>query len=238
MKEFTADELKKLNGGDGPAHVVVDGKVYDVSGSGLWSGGEHMGRHRAGADLTAQIEDAPHGREVLERVKEAGTVSAGEGPEPGDGGGSEPAAPPVPGWAKWILGFHPHPIAVHFPQATFVLAPLFLMGFYLTGKPSLERTAYYLLICGVLTAVPAFLSGLFHWIFKYAKAPGAVYKFKIFASQLLIVLSLVTAVLHTQAGRLSAEEPSGLLAVLYLFMIPVAAAIGHAGGIIVFGPRK
>jgi predicted heme/steroid binding protein len=54
--------------------VACKGKVYDISQSDLWSGGEHMGMHNAGKDISEELELAPHGEEVLERVKLIGTL--------------------------------------------------------------------------------------------------------------------------------------------------------------------
>ena len=52
----------------GPAHIVYEGQIYDVSQSRMWKNGVHMGRHRAGADLTGVLSGAPHGADVLERI--------------------------------------------------------------------------------------------------------------------------------------------------------------------------
>jgi predicted heme/steroid binding protein len=49
MKEFTKEELAKFNGkGGAPMYVAHQGKVYDVSSSSLWEGGEHQGMHVVG----------------------------------------------------------------------------------------------------------------------------------------------------------------------------------------------
>lgn len=77
MKEFTKEELAKFNGKDGaPMYVAHQGKVYDVSKSSLWEGGEHQGMHVAGADMTKDIADAPHETEVLERFPLVGTLKS------------------------------------------------------------------------------------------------------------------------------------------------------------------
>ncbi|MBT0160032.1 cytochrome B5 [Candidatus Bathyarchaeota archaeon A05DMB-2] len=74
-RKFTLEDLKQYDGKNGkPAYIVYKGKVYDVTQSGLWRGGEHMGLHEAGKDLTEEIELAPHREEVLERAKLVGTL--------------------------------------------------------------------------------------------------------------------------------------------------------------------
>lgn len=75
LRKFTLEDLKQYDGKNGkPAYIVYQGKVYDVTQSGLWSSGEHMGLHEAGKDLTEEIELAPHREEVLERAKLVGTL--------------------------------------------------------------------------------------------------------------------------------------------------------------------
>ncbi|MBF4509517.1 MAG: cytochrome B5 [Aeromicrobium sp.] len=67
MKEFTLEDLKQFDGRDGrPAYVAYDGIVYDVSDSPMWDGGDHEGMHDAGADLTAEHDDAPHDVHIVD----------------------------------------------------------------------------------------------------------------------------------------------------------------------------
>jgi predicted heme/steroid binding protein len=75
MKEFTEGELAQYNGENGkPAYVAYKGKVYDVSASFLWKDGNHQVLHKAGVDLTAAMEQAPHGEEALERFPVVGIL--------------------------------------------------------------------------------------------------------------------------------------------------------------------
>lgn len=73
MKVFTKEELVYFNGKDGrPAYIACNGKVYDVTESFLWMGGRHQVLHEAGSDLTDALGEAPHGEDLLERVKHIG----------------------------------------------------------------------------------------------------------------------------------------------------------------------
>lgn len=74
-KKFTLEELAKHDGKNGsPAYLAYKGKVYDVSDSSFWLGGDHLGAHQAGKDLTLELELAPHGPENLDRVKLVGEL--------------------------------------------------------------------------------------------------------------------------------------------------------------------
>src|SRR5512147_3240129 len=75
--EFTLEEVRNGNGEDGkPTYIVHRDRVIDVSNSKLWKGGLHMRRHHAGADLTTEIQAAPHGLEVLDRYPQVGVLNA------------------------------------------------------------------------------------------------------------------------------------------------------------------
>ena len=74
-RKFTPEELSAHNGAAGrPTYIAFEGKVYDVSGSGLWAGGQHMGQHRAGGDLTGEFPEAPHGEENVLRMPPVGRL--------------------------------------------------------------------------------------------------------------------------------------------------------------------
>lgn len=76
MQKFTKEELARYNGKDGaPAFIAYQGKVYDVSRSFLWQKGRHQVLHDAGADLTDDLDQAPHGADLLERVPVIGRLS-------------------------------------------------------------------------------------------------------------------------------------------------------------------
>ena len=75
LRKFTLEELKQYDGRDGrPAYMAYKGKVYDVTESFLWISGDHQGQHEAGKDMTNEMQFAPHGEEMLERVKLIGVL--------------------------------------------------------------------------------------------------------------------------------------------------------------------
>ncbi len=71
-RTFTREQLLEFDGSDDkPAYVAYQGKVYDVTKGPTWVDGEHLG-HAAGVDLTEDLEDAPHGDELLEDMPVVG----------------------------------------------------------------------------------------------------------------------------------------------------------------------
>lgn len=72
---FTTEELSEYDGKDGnPAYVAVDGVVYDVTGVEAWTDGEHQNGVVAGTELSEEILESPHGKDVLEDLPIVGTM--------------------------------------------------------------------------------------------------------------------------------------------------------------------
>lgn len=76
MRVFTLEELSQYNGKDGnPAYVAVDGVVYDVTDVEPWANGEHKNGITAGNELSDEILQSPHGKQVLEKLPVVGTLA-------------------------------------------------------------------------------------------------------------------------------------------------------------------
>ena len=73
-KVFTKEELRKYDGINSAAYIAFEGRVYDVSVSFHWKKGSHQVMHRAGADLTRALMQAPHGADVLDRFPVVGEL--------------------------------------------------------------------------------------------------------------------------------------------------------------------
>lgn len=72
---FSKNELARYDGKNGaPAYIAYRGSVYDVSRSFLWLGGRHQVLHDAGIDLTAELADAPHTADVLDKFPIVGLL--------------------------------------------------------------------------------------------------------------------------------------------------------------------
>jgi len=78
--EFTLEELSNYDGQEGrDAYIAVDGYVYDVTESSLWTDGSHQGSVTAGADLSEALDNNPqHGREMLDRIPKIGILVSEE----------------------------------------------------------------------------------------------------------------------------------------------------------------
>jgi predicted heme/steroid binding protein len=75
-EKVTSANLQQFDGiSGGRAYVVYEGKIYDVTDSPRWKEGRHFGKHTAGIDLTEALKAAPHGADLLERVKYVGDIS-------------------------------------------------------------------------------------------------------------------------------------------------------------------
>jgi predicted heme/steroid binding protein len=75
MRRLTREELSQYNGKEGsPAYIAYQGKIYDVSHSFLWQKGRHQVLHAAGMDLSAELDAAPHGADMLERFPVIGVL--------------------------------------------------------------------------------------------------------------------------------------------------------------------
>lgn len=72
---MTEKELALFDGREGRrAYAAVNGKIYDFTDSPRWKDGHHEMRHRAGCDLSSELEEAPHVRAVIERFPVVGTL--------------------------------------------------------------------------------------------------------------------------------------------------------------------
>ena len=76
---FTAGELLRYDGEDGPMYIAHQGIVYDVSDCPKWRSGLHERLHFPGQDLTHEFPEAPHGMEVFDHpcVRRVGRLEGG-----------------------------------------------------------------------------------------------------------------------------------------------------------------
>lgn len=79
--ELTLEELAHYDGQEGrPTWFAYRGAIYDASQSTRWKNGVHMGRHKAGTDLTSQLGQAPHGENLVVALPQIGILRDNAGP--------------------------------------------------------------------------------------------------------------------------------------------------------------
>lgn len=248
MKTFTLEELAQFDGKDGrPVYVAYKGKVVDVSGSKIWKGGRHMNRHDAGHDLTADLAQAPHPEDRLERYPQVGVLAdAPASASTGAAATAEAGKPDCPTPAEqhlpWLmrkspfLRRHPHPMTVHFPIAFATGAVFFLLLYLLTGKVLFENAVHAMNLVGALFTPVAILTGLATWKYNYMLAPLTPVRIKLALSPVLL-LQFVAAVVWwmvNPAVLAAGSASAGQFTVLVLSMLPVMGVVGWFGAGLTF----
>ena len=235
-RSFSAKELARHNGENGdPAYVAVDGKVYDVTQSGMWRDGMHMGRHVAGHDLTAELDAAPHGDEVLtgKSFSQVGTLTADVDKH-------------LPAFLRSALQRvpmarrHLHPISIHFPTAYFTAAALFT--FVHLVRPNwlgidFEVMGVALLVLGVLFTPPAVATGLFTWWVNYALGrPPLIVRKLIFTA--ILVPAEVACLVMKFGGFVQQPAVQWVYTGLLFWLAVNVMILGYYGGQLVFPTKK
>ncbi len=234
-KELDKDALSSFDGKDGkPVYISAHGRIVDVSASKLWKGGVHMGRHNAGKDLTADIEAAPHGMEVLDRYPQVGTLRAA------------PAGPALPLWLSGLLmrypllRRHPHPAAVHFPIVFSLSASFFSVLAVATGDRSFDQTAFYCLIGALLFMPLGIITGLATWWINYMARPmrpATIKRNVSFAT--VAVIAFLVAWRASVPGVLDSMTTSGVVyLILVVALTPAVLTVAYYGGTLTFPVEK
>lgn len=236
MQNFTKDQLAKFNGQNGkPAYVAHQGIVYDVSASKLWKNGQHMRRHNAGLDLTAEIQAAPHQSDKLLRYPQVGCLQQ-----------DHPPQRPMPAWLAWLLTAnpflrrHPHPMTVHFPIVFLLADPLFVFLFLLTGNRNFETTAFHCLACAIVGLIAAMATGFFTWWYNYmAKKMGPI-TIKITLSVIALIVAVILFVWRRNVPQvITADDGANLLFLVLSFaFIPLTSIVGWFGATLTFPLEK
>jgi predicted heme/steroid binding protein/uncharacterized membrane protein len=237
MKEFTREELARLNGENGqPALIAHAGKVYDVSSSRMWKTGTHMQRHPAGRDLTTDIQAAPHAADVLERFPQVGVLKAEEAA----------ADLRVPAFLAALLRQfpflrrHPHPMTVHFPIVFMFSTTLFTLLYLLTGEESFDTTAFHCLGAGVLFTAVAIGTGFYTWWLNYMAKPLRPVMIKIPLTLALLATATALFAWRLQVPDVldSVSGASLLYILLVLALSAMVTVIGWNGAAMTFPLEK
>ena len=236
MKEFTLKMLAENNGKNGkPTYIAHKGKVYDVSESRLWKYGTHMKRHKAGNDLTTDIQAAPHQTDVLEKYPQIGILK-----------NEEDTQMPMPEFLSRLLKRfpmlrrHPHPMTVHFPIVFMFSATVFTILFLMTGIHSFETTAFHCLGAGMLFSVVAIATGWYTWWLNYQATPLKAVTIKKKVSIIMLAIATIAFIVRAAVPDIiypfSGTSFFYLIPVLYLFTF--VTVIGWYGASLTFTIEK
>lgn len=240
MKEFDLDELAAFDGRQPgkPVYVARDGKVYDVSASKLWQGGDHMRRHHAGTDLSGEFAAAPHGEEVFAKVVQVGVIK-----------GHHLVSTAWEALPPWLAGLltrvpflarHPHPMLVHYPIVFMFSVLGFTMLALATGNPNFATTALHCLVAALLFTPLAIASGLLTWWINYHARPIRPVLIKLWCSVALLAAAgavLVWRLLVPDILARPGEERLGYLLLVFSLAILVSV-IGWFGATLTFPLEK
>ncbi|MGD8666876.1 MAG: cytochrome b5 domain-containing protein [Desulfobacterales bacterium] len=237
MQEFTSAELEKYDGKEGrPIYIAYKGKVYDVTNSKLWQNGLHMKRHHAGADLTTDIQGAPHEPDVLDRYPQVGMLKE-------EAIAAEPEMPRFLAWLLEKLPFlrrHPHPMTVHFPIVFTFSTSVFNILYLFTGIKSFEITALHSLAAGILFTAVGIATGIYTWWLNYLAQPMRAVKIKIPLTFSLLVTQIILFIWRIADPTVldSLQGASILYLLLVLALIPIITIIGWFGASMTFPVEK
>ena len=236
MKELDPETLSQHDGTEGrPTYIAYKERVIDVSESPLWKGGTHMQRHRAGHELSADIQAAPHGLEVLDRYPQVALLKAATAEERR-----------LPGFLPGLLSRypllrrHPHPMTVHFPIVFMIATTGFSLLYLLTGWTSFDVTAFHCLGAGILMTPVAILTGLYTWWLNYMAKPMRRVLIKMRLSIALLLIAIVAFIWRFMVpGVLVNLAGAGFVYLaLVLALTPCVIVIGWHGAQLTFPLEK
>ena len=240
MKEIDSETLSKANGeNEKPVYVAHGGRVFDLSGSKLWKGGVHMQRHHAGADLTSDIQAAPHGPDMLERYPQVAVLKG----EPTTDAATDRAVPEV--LVRLLKRFpelrrHPHPMTVHFPIVFTFSGAMFTLLYLVSGFKGFEVTAFNCLAANLVFTPVAMVTGYYTWWLNYMARPMKPVSMKKRLAIILLCINIVVFLGHLYAPEVLA--PFTLWGVVYLVLVIsmfiLAAIVGWFGATLTFPVEK
>jgi len=235
MKEFKADELAEYNGENGnPIYIAYDGKVYDVSQSKLWRKGLHMKRHRAGHDLTNDLQAAPHEEDVIQRYPQVGILKKID---------DERQLPQPIAFLTARFPFlrrHPHPMTVHFPIVFMFSTTVFNLLYLFTGEKSFETTAFHCLGAGIIFIFVGMTTGIYTWWLNYMAKMLRPVKIKIPLTLVMLVTAVIIFIWRISVPDIltNFDGLSVLYLVLVLSLSIMVTIIGWFGASMTFPVEK
>ncbi len=139
-----------------------------------------------------------------------------------------------------ILKHHLHPIMVHTPNGIVPMALIFLLITAFLDQPLFETAALYSFVFVFLSMPLVLFTGYEVWQKRYRGAMTSIFKIKIGASAVTVLLLLALIIWRAVQPDIVTTPSTGRWVFLALALILVGAvgAAGHMGGKLVFGSRK
>ena len=129
-----------------------------------------------------------------------------------------------------------HPIAVHFTNALFPVSFFFLVLYLLLRHDSLRQTYFYILALATISSPFSFLTGIADWKQRYKGAKTSLFSKKMrYGICLMVIGALCTAWYWFYPGVVDDRGVSLIVFLIAnLLTLPLAVALGHLGGKLVF----
>ena len=193
------------------------------------------GVYEAAADLTAEIEVAPHGPDFLERYPQVGLLKEGTSVERKISAILSGLLERFP-----LLRRHPHPMTVHFPIVFMFSVAIFTLLYLVTGVSSFEMTALNCLGAGILFIPVAMGTGYFTWWLNYMARPMWAVSIKKRLSFILFCVDVVAFVWRMAVPDILTtwRGESWMYLILVLTVLPMVTIIGWYGASLTFPLKK
>jgi predicted heme/steroid binding protein/uncharacterized membrane protein/ActR/RegA family two-component response regulator len=206
LRQFSLAELARHDGKEGrAAYLAFKGKVYDATGSRLWKLGKHGVVHLAGADLTQEIANAPHGEQVLARLPILGDLAKEEAVHLQ--------------WLRKLDSVHPHITLNHVTIAYTLAAPFTFAAWMVSGLAFFDQITLYLIVLGLVAATLGFSTGMISWVVNYESKASRVFNLKI-ANGMLLFFMLLSALAWRLTGPETVLSRPGSFLYLTALLVP------------------
>ena len=129
-----------------------------------------------------------------------------------------------------------HPIAVHFTNALFPVAFLFLVLSLLFQEDCWRQTYFSIMVLATISSPIAYLTGIIDWKQRYKGAKTSLFAKKIRSGIGLMAVGILCTVWYALYPGIL--DGTGVARVIFLALnlstIPLAVVLGHLGGKLVF----
>ncbi len=132
--------------------------------------------------------------------------------------------------------FHIHSICIHFTNALYPVAILFMFLFLLFRKVSFHETYFYIMILATFSVPFSYLTGISEWRKRYKGVMMQIFRAKIIYGLVIFAIGGCLTLWHyTSPGVLENGGTQSLAFILLnVSILPPLIYLGHLGGIIVY----